>query len=129
MLLEQGLKDQTTDLRYINLFDRRLYAYRAPDLNAANCLLSAGLKIAQKVMRSCQCSAAEGRWYQRVASQESYKRNLFRNLIKGARISEHAIVCGTGQQFVTGRAGRFLTTRWSVVLLSAHVAAEGRLGL
>jgi len=48
MLLEQGLKDQTTDLRYINLFDRRLYAYRAPDLNAANCVLSAGLKLPKK---------------------------------------------------------------------------------
>ena len=26
------------------------------------------------------------------------------------------------------RAGRFRTTRWSVVLLSAQIAAEGRLG-
>ena len=36
--------------------------------------------------------------------------------------------CGTGQQFARGPAGRFRTTRWSVVLFSAQNAAEGRLG-
>ena len=35
--------------------------------------------------------------------------------------------CGTGQQFARGPAGRFRASRWSVVLLSAQVAAEGRL--
>ena len=45
-----------------------------------------------------------------------------------ASIMEHAIACGTGQQFARGRAGRFRTTRWSVVLLSAQNAAEARLG-
>jgi serine/threonine protein kinase len=34
-----------------------------------------------------------------------------RNLIYRASIKEHAIACGTGQQFARGRAGRFRTTR------------------
>jgi hypothetical protein len=42
-------------------------------------------------------------------------------------INEHPIACATGQQFARGRPGRFRTTRWSVVLLSARIAAEGRL--
>jgi len=33
-----------------------------------------------------------------------------------------------GQQFARNRVARFRTVRWSVVLLSAQVAAEGRLG-
>ena len=36
--------------------------------------------------------------------------------------------CGTGQQFARGPAGRFRTTRWSVVLFSAQIAAEGPVG-
>jgi hypothetical protein len=45
-----------------------------------------------------------------------------------ASIKEPAITYGTGQQFARGLAGRFRTTRWSGVLLSAQIAAEGRLG-
>jgi len=43
---------------------------------------------------------------------------LFLNECKGT------IVCATGQQYARGRAGRFLTTRWGVVLLSAPVAVQ-----
>jgi tRNA A-37 threonylcarbamoyl transferase component Bud32 len=39
-------------------------------------------------------------------------------------INEHAIVCGTGEQFARDYAGRFPTTRWSVVLFSAQIASE-----
>jgi hypothetical protein len=41
---------------------------------------------------------------------------------------EHAIARATGQQYAKRCAGRFRTTRWSVVSLSAQIAAEGRLG-
>src|SRR6202795_703677 len=37
---------------------------------------------------------------------------------------KRALICGTGQQTARRCAGRFRTTRWSVVLLSAQVAAE-----
>jgi hypothetical protein len=47
---------------------------------------------------------------------------------KRASIKEPAIAYGTGQQFARGRADRFRTTRWSVVLLSAQIGAKGRLG-
>ena len=46
-----------------------------------------------------------------------------------ARYDQSAeVACGTGQQFARGRAGRFRTTWWSVVLLSAPIVAGGRLG-
>ena len=53
---------------------------------------------------------------------------LFRNVIRRASIKEDAIACGTGQQDVRSRAGCFRTARRRVVLLSAQIAAEGRLG-
>ena len=53
---------------------------------------------------------------------------LFRNAISRATVTEHAIARATEQQYARSLAGRFRTTRWSVVLLSAQVAAEGRLG-
>jgi hypothetical protein len=46
-------------------------------------------------------------------------------LLLAAHIME---ACGTGQQFARGPAGRFRTTRWSVVLFSVQIAVEGRLG-
>jgi tRNA A-37 threonylcarbamoyl transferase component Bud32/tetratricopeptide (TPR) repeat protein len=42
-------------------------------------------------------------------------------------MKEHAIVCGPEQEL--GCAGRFRITPWSVVLLSAQIAAEGGLGM
>ena len=53
---------------------------------------------------------------------------LFRNVIRRASIKEDAIACGTGQQDARSRAGCFRTARRRVVLLSAQIAAEGRLG-
>jgi hypothetical protein len=51
---------------------------------------------------------------------------LFRNAISRATVTEHAIARATEeQQDAMRRAGRFRTTRWSVVLL----LAEGRFGL
>jgi hypothetical protein len=41
---------------------------------------------------------------------------LFRNVIQHAKLAEHAIACGTGQQFARCRAGRFGTARWGVVV-------------
>jgi hypothetical protein len=32
--------------------------------------------------------------------------------------------CGTGQQFARGPAGRFRTTQWSVLLLSAQIGLK-----
>jgi hypothetical protein len=49
---------------------------------------------------------------------------FFRNLLWWASLKEHAIVCGPEQQL--GCAGCFRITPWSVVLLSAQIAAEGR---
>jgi hypothetical protein len=51
---------------------------------------------------------------------------LFRNAISRATVREHAIARVMEQQFARSLAGRFRTTRWSVVSLSARVAAEGR---
>ena len=53
---------------------------------------------------------------------------LFRNAISRATVTEHAIARATEQQYTMRCAGRFRTTGWSVVLLSAQIAAEGRLG-
>jgi len=53
---------------------------------------------------------------------------LFRNLIDRATVTRQAIARATGQQYARRYAGRFRTTQWSVVLLSAQIAAEGQLG-
>ena len=42
-------------------------------------------------------------------------------------MTEHAIACATGQQYARRCADGFRAIRWSVVLLSAQIAAEGRL--
>jgi hypothetical protein len=53
---------------------------------------------------------------------------LFRNAISRATVIGHAIARATEKQYAKSLAGRFRATRWSVVLLWAQVAAEGRLG-
>jgi hypothetical protein len=62
------------------------------------------------------------------APQAPAVRILFRNLILRASVNEYGIICGTGQQSVRDPAGRFPTLGGSMVLLSAQIAAEGRLG-
>ena len=54
MPLGLGLIAQTTDDGRVELFDLRLYASRAPDLNTTHRVLSCGLEIAQIVERDCQ---------------------------------------------------------------------------
>jgi hypothetical protein len=58
-----------------------------------------------------------------VRRQEIYSATRY-----DALVSQHAIAYGTGQQFARGLADRFRSSGWSVVLLLAQNAAEGRLG-
>jgi hypothetical protein len=69
----------------------------------------------------------EGR-YQHGTPRTPTAGILFRNAISRATVTEHAIARATEQQYAKSLAGRFRTTWWSGVLLSAPVAAEGRLG-
>jgi hypothetical protein len=52
---------------------------------------------------------------------------LFRNAMWRATVTQHAITRATGQQYAGRCAGRIRTTRWNVVVLSAQIAAEGRI--
>jgi hypothetical protein len=49
MPLGYRLIAKTNNLRRADLFDRRLYAYRSPDLNPTHGITSRGLEIAKKI--------------------------------------------------------------------------------
>ena len=54
MPLRLGFIAQTSNGGWVDLFDWRPYASRAPELKSTHCVLSRGLEISQEVGRACQ---------------------------------------------------------------------------
>src|ERR1700686_725682 len=115
MPLRLGFIAQTSNGGWVDLFDWRPYASRAPELKSTHCVLSRGLEISQEVGRACQ--SAIGTYQERGVFLLLRQRvNALGNLHRGRQLVSHGGIVPLTDQ-------RRIQEQWTIARMTQGLRA------